>query len=82
MTGTGDPTGFKLNDHYSPYYARKYMIKYPEAGGFFQLRHRISKDKPPYRVEPDTDLGPPDDETDLEDRLRAVVLKEILEEDD
>lgn len=29
---------FKLNNIYSPYYARKMMLEYPEFQGFFRLR--------------------------------------------
>jgi len=76
VVGTEDPTQFKMNDHYVPYYSRMYTVGHPKAKGFFQLRARASKNKKPYKIEPDTDLGPPGNETDLEDRLIALLLEE------
>ena len=29
---------FKLNNNYTAYYARKYMIQFPQASGFFRTR--------------------------------------------
>ena len=29
---------FKINDHYSPYYARVFHFKYPEYDGFFTVK--------------------------------------------
>lgn len=34
---TTDPV-YKLNDHWTPYYARKFHAVYPEHDGFFALR--------------------------------------------
>jgi hypothetical protein len=33
---TGEP--YKINDHYSAYYARLFMRDYPEYDGFFRTR--------------------------------------------
>jgi hypothetical protein len=33
---------FKLNDHHSPFYARRFMATYPEHEGFFRTREQIS----------------------------------------
>ncbi len=39
MVETKDPNSdFKLNDHYPPYYARKFMDKNPRHDGFFEIR--------------------------------------------
>lgn len=36
---TESDDGFKINDHWSPYYARKLMAEYPGTfGTFFELR--------------------------------------------
>ena len=32
--------GFKINNNYTPFYARKIMKCYPEFEGFFRLRER------------------------------------------
>jgi len=34
---------FKLNDHYSPFYSRRFMRVYPKYDGFFRTRQQISK---------------------------------------
>ena len=36
---------FKLNNNYRPFYARKFMMTYPEHEGFFRMRRQTSKDK-------------------------------------
>ncbi len=36
-------TTFKINDHHSPFYARRFMKIYPDMEGFFRLRTQISK---------------------------------------
>lgn len=33
-----DGRGWKINDHWSPYYARKFHRAYPQHGGFFETR--------------------------------------------
>jgi len=38
---------FKLNDHLSPFYARRFMKMYPEHDGFFRTRRQISEDEAP-----------------------------------
>ena len=39
----------KLNDHYSPYYARMYMATHPGSEDFFELRRRTSADRTAYK---------------------------------
>ena len=34
---------FKINNNYSAFYARAFMEKHPEHGGFFRLREQTSK---------------------------------------
>ncbi len=34
-----DGFGFKINDHFTAYYARKFHDDYPEHKGFFRTRH-------------------------------------------
>lgn len=48
---------FKLNDHYTAFYARAFMKKYPEHDGFFKLRAQKSRAAPVSRRSP---LPPPD----------------------
>lgn len=36
---------FRLNDHWSPFYARRFMARYPECGPFFELRPAIADTK-------------------------------------
>lgn len=38
MMHTTDPTGFKLNDHYTSRYARLIMEREPDLDGMFRLR--------------------------------------------
>lgn len=35
---------FKLNNNYRPWFARRFMERYPEHQGFFRTRHRTSED--------------------------------------
>jgi len=37
---------FKLNNNYRPFYARGFMLKYPEHDGFFRTRRQTSKNCP------------------------------------
>jgi hypothetical protein len=48
---------FKINDHYSPFYARAWMRMNPQHDGFFRLRTQISKDIDATGLSP---LGPKD----------------------
>ena len=36
---------FKINNNYTAFYARKFMIHYPQYKGFFRIRKQISVDK-------------------------------------
>lgn len=36
---------FKLNNNYSPFYARRFMKMYPQHNGFFRVRKQTSKDE-------------------------------------
>jgi hypothetical protein len=38
-------TGFKINDHHTPFYARVFSLLYPEFGDFFSMRVQISKEQ-------------------------------------
>ena len=45
-TDTPDKDGkstFKINNNYTAFYARGFMIKYPNHDGFFRTREQISK---------------------------------------
>lgn len=42
---TSDDALYKLNDAWSPYYARKFHAVYPEHEGFFQLRTSRADEK-------------------------------------
>lgn len=44
--GMGD-RGFKINNNFTPYYARKYHQKYPARAGFFRLRQSMADGKFP-----------------------------------
>lgn len=48
---------FKLNDHHSPFYARRFMKMYPQHEGFFRTRHQTSEDKDATYM---PELGPQD----------------------
>jgi len=50
-------TEFKLNDHYTAFYARRFMRLYPEYEGFFRTRKQTSKEEDP---SPFPELGPDD----------------------
>lgn len=46
------PDEFKINDNYTSFYARWFMIQFPKHKGFFRLRRQISKDKPATKLPP------------------------------
>lgn len=35
---TNDPAGFKVNDHWAPFYVRLFEIEFPRHKGFFEKR--------------------------------------------
>ena len=39
---TRDPQGFKINDHWSPFYARMFMKRHPWCGKLFELREAVA----------------------------------------
>ena len=39
---TRDPTGFKLNNNWIPFYARLFHECYPAHAGFFELREAVA----------------------------------------
>ncbi|WP_339667264.1 hypothetical protein [uncultured Marinobacter sp.] len=41
---------FKLNDHYSPFYARSFHRIYPQHDGFFRTRRQTSQEDFPTRM--------------------------------
>ena len=43
---------FKLNDHHSPFYARRFMKMYPQYDGFFRTRRQTSKENYPSQMSP------------------------------
>jgi hypothetical protein len=47
---TKNEDGFKINNVYSPFYARKFMEKFPEHTGFFRLRSSVA-DQPVFQLE-------------------------------
>tara|TARA_R100001086_G_C11727699_1_gene228762 strand:+ start:313 stop:678 length:366 start_codon:yes stop_codon:yes gene_type:complete len=52
---------FKLNDHHSPFYARRFHKMYPKHEGFFRTREQISSRNDPSGL---PELGPADYEED------------------
>jgi len=67
----------KLNNDYSPYYARMYLATHPGVGDFFQLRKRKSADKRAYKEDIAMHhTGPAVDEEEL-----MAKLKELADED-
>ena len=49
-------TEFKLNNNIRPFYARRFMNKYPEHNGFFRVREQISKNAPASGLEMTPDM--------------------------
>ncbi len=49
--GADGTSVFKLSNDYKPFYARAFMKQYPEAVGFYRLRHQTTKDKPAFNKE-------------------------------
>lgn len=41
---TDDPQGFKVNDHWSPFYARLFEQDHPEHAGFFEKRRALAEE--------------------------------------
>ena len=56
-SGSTDSSQFKVNDHFPPFYARRFMAMYPEHKGFFRLRKQTSQDDPALNR---GELGPDD----------------------
>ena len=50
-------TTFKINNNYSPFYARRYMKLHPEHEGFFRTRIQTSRQGPATGL---SELGPRD----------------------
>lgn len=48
---------FKVNNNYSPFYARRFMKMYPQYDGFFRTRKQTSRAEPATRL---PELGPTD----------------------
>jgi len=66
--------GLKINDHYSPYYARMFHVAYPEHDGFFKNRKLTSATKPARGIDVAVfDQGPPADESELNARLKELI---------
>ena len=63
---------FKLNNNYSPFYARGFMDKYPQHAGFFRTRKQISKDACACNLPP---LGPGDYPTQTTKGVRCDTSK-------
>lgn len=43
---------FKLNNNFRPFYARGFMVKFPQHDGFFRIRKQISKNEPATHLPP------------------------------
>jgi len=43
---------FKINDHYSPFYARRFHRMYPQHQGFFRTRRQTSQEDYPTQMSP------------------------------
>ena len=59
-TDVPNPSGgseFKMNNNYSPFYARRFHKEFPDHDDFFRLREQSSKKAPPVNRDP---LGPDD----------------------
>jgi len=77
MTENTDGDSLKLNDHYSPYYARMYLAIRPDAEGFFELRKRTSQERAAYETDITFSfIGHTIDEDDLMITL-AVLADEV-----
>lgn len=72
-TVTDEPV--KINNDYSPYYARLYLALRPEADGFFRLGKLVSEDEPARDVDQATNILP---DSGDEDWLRGKI-QELLE---
>ncbi len=65
---------FRINDHYSVFYARMYMI-FRDCEGFFEIRVQKSKNRPAYAEEQSTRAT--SDRLDFEPSL-VEKLRELL----
>lgn len=72
-TRTDEPV--KISNDFRAYYARLFVVKYPQHGEFFRLRHRRSQDSPPFGKEPGVDFSPPTGEGPLMDNLRDLLRR-------
>lgn len=76
---TQDDTGFKLNDHYTPYYARMFAVRYPNHGDFFRMRELVSAHHSPSEHELTPESFTMLDE--VEENIRTKLAKIIREDD-
>lgn len=44
MVETKDPAGFKINNNWSPFYARLFVEDFPEHRGIFEMRTAVADD--------------------------------------
>jgi len=70
---TNTSEAVKLNDHYTAYYARMFMVKYPQHQ-LFELRKRTSAQRPAYEHDIAViDVGPAINESILREQLRRLM---------
>lgn len=61
-------TDYRLNDHWVPHYARKFMAAYPQHDGLFETRSMGPKD------DPEAPGMPPESEFDFDDEGQGCLF--------
>jgi hypothetical protein len=51
-TDQAEGEGWKINNDFTSFYARKFMACNPQYSGFFRLREQVSKSKPALNLGP------------------------------
>jgi len=70
-----DGLGIKINNDFSPYYARMFELAYPENTGLFERRKLKSAERSAYANEPLVFRNNAGDEESLKELLRSLLLE-------
>jgi len=72
-----DPSGFKISDHHSPFYARMFMHEFPQYDGFFSIKEAAADLMDLDDADDDADA---DDDPDVDPDDDGVALGDHEEE--
>lgn len=73
-----DELGLKINNDFSPYYARMFQIVHPESADLFENRRLTSKERPAFEGEVVIERGSAAGEESIERFLRSLLREEVI----